>query len=212
MVWQSAGPPTDLAPGGTLDDFRFQAAASAGPASYRVRHFGADGHAAGHGVGVTQAPAPPAAPRTPVPLGAAPKCIVSLRILLSGWAPGYYLAMAATGIHRIISERIISTKEHHATHRLLPSLLTASPHRADRGHFSPALLTMTASKLLAFSTKRLALLAGVCRTHAARARSRPRPGHPSGHFERAEQPPWPDNRAGRHFVHRRGRRRRQLGD
>jgi hypothetical protein len=59
MVWQSAAPPTDLAPGGTLDGFRFQAAASAGPAFYRVRHFAADGRAAGHGGGVTQAPAAP---------------------------------------------------------------------------------------------------------------------------------------------------------
>ena len=57
MVWQSAALPTDLAPGEMLDGFRFQAAACAGPASYRVRHFADDGRAAGDGGGITQAPA-----------------------------------------------------------------------------------------------------------------------------------------------------------
>ena len=57
LVWQSAALPTDLAPGETLDGFRFQAAARVGPASYQVRHFAADGRVAGHGGGVTLAPA-----------------------------------------------------------------------------------------------------------------------------------------------------------
>ena len=57
MVWQSAALPTDLAPGEMLDGFRFQAAAGAGPAFYRVRHFAADGRTAGYGGGITQAPA-----------------------------------------------------------------------------------------------------------------------------------------------------------
>ena len=56
MVWQSAALPTDLAPGEMLDGFRFGASACAGPAFYRVRHFAADGHAAGDGGGNPQAP------------------------------------------------------------------------------------------------------------------------------------------------------------
>ena len=62
MVWQSAALPTDLAPGAMLDGFRFGAAAGAGPAFYRVRHFAADGCAAGDGGGITQAPAAPSCP------------------------------------------------------------------------------------------------------------------------------------------------------
>ena len=148
MVWQSAGPPTDLAPGGMLDGFRFQAGPSAGPAAYRVRHFAADGRAASRGVGVTQAPA---APSDALAARRGSKMYRFPANPAFGPVAGLLSRHATIGTHRVISERIISEKSSRKGNIMLPIArfrLCSQPAPPRRqGHFAPALLLMA---LLAF--------------------------------------------------------------